>query len=622
VNRGSVISVAVGFAILAAIFAAAVFFIAELQRAAGVLRHNFDVTAQLLELVSTIQDAETGQRGFLLTGEEDYLQPYDDAVADVGVRLAALEQSSADDGWLAAKASELTFAVQAKLQELSDTIEAYRTVTPAAAIDIVRSNRGLEQMDAIRSLLGEMREHQVQALEAAFAYRDTTASRLQLAIGGGGLAVVLLGLFAVLSARRSMIDIAEQTKLAEQRAIALETSYEQLRQETETRETAEGQLRQLQKMEAVGQLTGGMAHDFNNMLAVVISAVALIRRKLTRGETDVDRFLDGAADAAERSANLTRRLLAFSRQQALDPHPVDANKLVAGMSELLRRTLGEAVELETVLAGGLWRTYADEGELESAIINLAANARDAMQEGGRITIETANCHLDDAYARDNPGAEAGQFVLIALSDTGPGMTPEVASRAFDPFFTTKPVGRGTGLGLSQVYGFVKQSKGHVKIYSEQGAGTTVKMYLPRYLGAEEPVARRRNVPGALQPGATTEVVLVTEDDDRVRALAVDSLVELGYTVLDARDGEEALRVLANHPEVTLLFTDIVMPRMSGTQLVDEAQKLRPGLKVLYTTGFTKNAVVHNGVLDSGVRFLQKPFTLGDLSAKVREAIDN
>jgi CheY-like chemotaxis protein len=292
------------------------------------------------------------------------------------------------------------------------------------------------------------------------------------------------------------------------------------------------------------------------------------------------------------------------------------------MSELLRRTLGEAVELETVLAGGLWRTYADEGELESAIINLAANARDAMQEGGRITIETANCHLDDAYARDNPGAEAGQFVLIALSDTGPGMTPEVASRAFDPFFTTKPVGRGTGLGLSQVYGFVKQSKGHVKIYSEPGAGTTVKMYLPRYLGAEEPVARRRNAPGALQPGATTEVVLVTEDDDRVRALAVDSLVELGYTVLDARDGEEALRVLANHPEVKLLFTDIVMPRMSGTQLVEEAQKLRPGLKVLYTTGFTKNAVVHNGVLDSGVRFLQKPFTLGDLSAKVREAIDN
>ena len=292
------------------------------------------------------------------------------------------------------------------------------------------------------------------------------------------------------------------------------------------------------------------------------------------------------------------------------------------MSELLRRTLGEASEIETVLAGGLWRIYADVAQLENAIINLAANSRDAMPEGGRITIETANCHLDDAYARDNPEAEAGQFVLIALSDTGPGMAPEVASRAFDPFFTTKPVGRGTGLGLSQVYGFVKQSKGHIKIYSEPGSGTTVKMYLPRYVGTEEAVPRRSLARDSIQSGKASEVVLITEDDDRVRSLAIDSLMELGYTVLDARDGEEALRVLANHPEVTLLLTDIVMPRMSGRQLAEEADKLRPGLKVLYTTGFTKNAVVHNGVLDAGVKFLQKPFTLAELSAKVRETIDS
>ena len=252
--------------------------------------------------------------------------------------------------------------------------------------------------------------------------------------------------------------------------------------EIATRETAEAQVRQMQKMEAIGQLTGGIAHDFNNMLAVVTSAMNLIQRKLARGEVDLGKFVESALDATQRAANLTQRLLAFSRQQPLAPQVVDANRLLAGMSDLMRRTLGESISIETVLGGGLWKTNADPSQIENAILNLAVNARDAMPDGGKLTIETANCHLDDDYAARHAEVPAGQYVMIAVTDTGTGMPPDVAAKAFDPFFTTKPVDKGTGLGLSQVFGFVKQSGGHVKIYSEVGQGTTVRIYLPRYFG--------------------------------------------------------------------------------------------------------------------------------------------
>lgn len=621
-NRTPVVSLAIGFAILIAIFGAVMYFTAELQRAAAEIRRNLAVTTSLLELLSTLQDAETGQRGFLLTGEEVYLEPYNQAATSIGTRLGDLQVATEADRFLAAKTKELVTAVQNKMLELDTTISVYRQLSPTAAVEIVRGDSGLEQMTRINTILGDMRGYQGEALEASFAHRDAVAMRLQLGVGLGILAVLLFGILAVAAARKNAASLAEQTRLAQDRAVALEEGNRLLVSEMEERQAAESQLRQMQKMEAVGQLTGGMAHDFNNMLAVVMSAIGLIRRKMARGETDIDRFLDGAADAAERSATLTRRLLAFSRQQPLEPEPIDPNKFVAGMSELLRRTLGESIQFETVLAGGLWRICADGSQLESAIINLAANARDAMGEGGMITIETANCHLDDAYARDNPGAAAGQFVQIAVSDTGQGMTPEVLGRAFDPFFTTKAVGRGTGLGLSQVYGFVKQSNGHVKIYSEIGTGTTVKMYLPRYTGSDGERVRRVAGTEALPTGKASEVVLVTEDDDRVRALAVESLNELGYTVVDARDGEEALAILGGRRDIALLLTDIVMPRMSGRQLADQAQALQPNLKVLYTTGFTRNAVVHNGVLDAGVMFLPKPFTMGQLAAKVRETLDH
>ena len=389
--------------------------------------------------------------------------------------------------------------------------------------------------------------------------------------------------------------------------------------ETTSRIKAEEQLRQAQKMEAVGQLTGGIAHDFNNMLAVVIGGLNLLQRRLARGDTNVSRYIDAAMEGATRAAALTQRLLAFSRQQPLAPEPVDANSMVSGMTELLTRTLGEAIRVETVLFPGLWKTHADPIQLESAILNLSVNARDAMPEGGRLTIETANIHLDEYYAREFAVA-AGEYVQIAVSDTGVGMKPDVVAKAFDPFFTTKGVGKGTGLGLSQVFGFIRQSGGQVKIYSEIKRGTAVKIYLPRFHGEAEPVAQRRTTTTA-PGGNVNEIVLVVEDEDRVRGYSVEALRDLGYTVVHASNGTEALRMIEAGQDVTLLFTDVVMPGMTGRQLADHAINALPTLKVLFTTGYTRNAVVHNGILDPGTNFLPKPFSIEQLAAKVRSALD-
>ncbi len=421
--------------------------------------------------------------------------------------------------------------------------------------------------------------------------------------------------------RRRLALLENQSVQLGERNRALQVANEELARESAQRHAAEDQVRQLQKMEAIGQLTGGIAHDFNNVLAVILSAIGLVRRRVTAGDYDIGQFLDGATEAAERAAALIRRLLAFARQQPLEPEVADPNKLVQGMSELLRSTLGEMVSLETVLAGGIWRINVDPRQLENSIINLAVNARDAMPEGGKLTIESSNAFLDEAYVAINPGASVGQYVMIAVTDSGTGMSPEVVARAFDPFFTTKETGRGTGLGLSQVYGFIRQSNGHIKIYSEVGAGTTVKMYVPRYLGElREPAPRP--VAGTVQRGHAGEVILVAEDDERVRSMVVAALSDLGYTVLAAPNGPAALEIIGDRTkDLSLLFTDIVMPEMTGRVLSEEANKIRPDLKVLYTTGFTRNAVVHNGVLDHGVRFLPKPFTVDELAAKIRQILD-
>jgi PAS domain S-box-containing protein len=379
-------------------------------------------------------------------------------------------------------------------------------------------------------------------------------------------------------------------------------------------------LRQSQKMEAVGQLTGGIAHDFNNMLAVVIGSLDLLGRRLDGEDARSRRYLEAALEAAQRAATLTQRLLAFSRQQPLRPEPTDLNKLVAGMSDLLRHSLGTDVRLETVLGGGLWRVDADPNQLENVILNLAVNARDAMPEGGRLTLETQNAHLDERYVAHEPGLGVGQYVLLAISDTGAGMPADVIAKAFDPFFTTKPVGKGTGLGLSQVYGFIKQSGGHVKIYSEVGEGTAIKVYLPRLVGRDATTPASDATP-YLPLGDSQELVLVVEDEPAVRRFTVDAMGELGYRVIEADGAQAALQLVDAHPNIALLFTDIVMPDVNGRKLADEARRRRPGLKVLFTTGYTRNAVVHNGVLDPGVQMIGKPFTIEQLAAKVREVLD-
>jgi CheY-like chemotaxis protein len=302
----------------------------------------------------------------------------------------------------------------------------------------------------------------------------------------------------------------------------------------------------------------------------------------------------------------------------------DLNRLVAGMSELLRRTIGEHIIMETVLAGGLWPVNADAHEIERVLLNLAVNARDAMPDGGRLTIETNNTHLDDDYIAEHDDVVAGQYVMICVTDTGTGMTPNVLAKAFDPFFSTKGVGKGTGLGLSQLYGFAKQSAGHAKIYSEVGHGTSVKLYLPRWLGAERPAVPSPLVStrsDSLPRGNAREVILVVEDEERVNMVAVEALRDLGYTVRHAANGEEALAVVATQPGLTLLFTDIVMPGMTGRELADRITDHHPEVKVLYTTGYTRNAVIHGGVIDPGVAFLPKPFTIDQLARKIRATID-
>ncbi|OYZ89183.1 MAG: hybrid sensor histidine kinase/response regulator [Rhizobiales bacterium 17-65-6] len=426
-------------------------------------------------------------------------------------------------------------------------------------------------------------------------------------------------LLAALQHRKASDEALQRLNAELEARIAERTS--ELQQEMTERFVAEAQIRQMQKTEAIGQLTGGIAHDFNNMLAIVIGSLDIARRRLTGAEHEmVHTCIDNALEGAQRAAALTARLLAFSRQQALEPQPLDANKLVGGMSELLRRTLGETIQVETVLAGGLWRAFADPAQLENAIVNLAVNARDAMPDGGRLTIETANSDLDERYARNHAEVTAGQYVLVSVSDTGTGMGPEVIERAFDPFYTTKGVGRGTGLGLSQVFGFVKQSGGHVKIYSEIGQGTTVKLYLPRLVGEPALAGGASKSDGHLPPGRPDITILVVEDEENVRHMSVDALRELGYTVVQAASGNQAMEQLVLQPRIDLLFTDIVMPDMTGRQLAEKAAAARADLKILYTTGYTRNAVVHNGILDHGVAFLPKPFTLDQLARKVDDVL--
>lgn len=614
-NDGSIRALVAGFLLLAVAIAGSIWLSAWQQKSVESILHTLEVQNRLAGVLSRLQDAETGQRGYLLTGQKNFLEPYDAAIENLPGELSNLQGLLADNPYQTAKLRTLRSIALDRQKYLRLALENFRR---GASVDTPELQRGKRTMDRARVIIADMLRHEQTLLHEREAVAGMQRIGVGLALALSGLTVMVLGMFAVRHARGR---IAEALTTSE----ALVRSNAQLREEAISRATVESQLRQVQKMEAVGQLTGGIAHDFNNMLAVIIGSLEIAKRRLPDdASAKVAQNIDNAMEGAQRAARLTSHLLAFSRQQPLEPQPLDANKLVSGMSEMLRRTIGDALRIETVLAGGLWPSFADRNQLENAILNLCVNARDSMPDGGKLTIETNNAHLDDSYAAAHSEVSAGQYIVISITDSGTGMSQEVIERAFEPFFTTKTVGKGTGLGLSQVFGFMKQSHGHLKIYSELGQGTTVKLYIPRYFSSGDVLAGANAATQSdeLPAAQNGEIVLVVEDEERVRHVSVDGLRDLGYAVVQAADAAQALQVLNTGQRIDLLFTDVVMPEMNGRKLVDQALIHRPGLKVLYTTGYTRNAIVHNGTLDAGVALLSKPFTLMQLAHKVRQVLDN
>jgi PAS domain S-box-containing protein len=458
----------------------------------------------------------------------------------------------------------------------------------------------------------------------------TFAVRALPVLDAGGEINEWVGVHTDISHQRAAeAALREQAEALSRQVRHRERAEEQLRQLNETlearviaeideRRQAEAKLHQAQKMETVGKLTGGVAHDFNNLLQVVSGNLQLLSKDVA-GIDRAEQRVANAMAGVSRGSKLAAQLLAFGRRQALEPKVVNVTRFVRGMDDMLRRAIGEAVEIETIVGGGLWNTFIDPGQVENALLNLAINARDAMEGRGRLTIELGNAHLDDEYARTHDEVTPGQYVMLAVSDTGSGMTPEVLDKVFEPFFSTKSEGKGSGLGLSMVYGFVKQSGGHVKIYSELGEGTTVRLYLPRAMESEDVEVRVDTGPVV----GGTETVLVVEDDEEVRAIVVEMLTDLGYRVLKAPDASAALIVIESGVPIDILFTDVVMPgTLKSPELARKAKQRLPNLAVLFTSGYTENSIVHGGKLDAGVELLSKPYTREALARRFRHVLAN
>ncbi len=704
----------------------AIRLVPQLRQSQALVAHTFEVMRAARTLDMALQDAERGQRGFLITGDDAYLAPYRTGIEQAPLKLRELRQLTADNPEQQHRIDFIETQMATKLAELKQTISVRRSEGFDAARRIVETSVGMDTMRAIVTEIarviatedrlldarqaGYLRASRVSAMTGvvaaalasivillgglllARAYRRTERSqsslerseeRFRLLVSGvRDYAIFMLdpagnvvswneGAQRIKGYRADEIvgshfsrffpaeEAAKGTPQGLLEAAAAADSVEaegwrvrkdgsrfwanvvitalrapdgglrgfakvvrditERRQQQQDLEHNREVLAQYQKMEAIGQLTGGVAHDFNNLLQTILGSIELLQRPGGSGDAArAARLLDAARRAAEHGAALTQRLLAFSRRQALAPQIIDANKLVGGMSELLHRTLGETIAIETVLAAGLWRVYVDPNQLENAILNLAVNARDAMPSGGKLTIETGNTWLDDDYAATHAEVTPGQYALVAISDSGEGMSEEVIERAFEPFFTTKPAGKGTGLGLAQVHGFVKQSGGHINLYSEPGHGTTINIYLPRHAaqGEAEPAADRTTTAGAAQG----ESVLLVEDDDNVRLYGVEALKTLGYAVFEASESGAALRILEQRPEIAVLFTDVGLPGVNGRKLAEAAKSRAPNLKVLYTTGYARNAIVHNGILDTGVDLLAKPFTVEALGRKLQQML--
>ncbi|MGN6516144.1 MAG: response regulator [Rhizomicrobium sp.] len=669
--------------------------------------HTYETMASLRAVLADGLDAETGQRGYLLTRKPSYLKPFHEAEARLDRDIAKFRTLTRDNPTQQKRADELRKLFAARFRALNDGIVLSPYVAQLPPALLATLDAGKTVMDATRSVIAAGMEEERQLLdERVRARRAVEHNEILSAILIAVLALLVLLAAAFLLVRNN-VRLALSESLRTRQARILQATLDNIRDgilvfdeeakvaafndiffhlmdfprslarmgealkafndadEKFARETleslhesvhgaqdyarlrrkdreldvykadipkegflvaaadvtervrAEQALRNAQKMESIGQLTGGMAHDFNNLLQIISANLDL----LVRNEGDASKRaarLQSAVAAVERGARLTGQLLAFARRQALDPRSTNLGRTMTEMTDLLRRTLGERIEVESVVAGGLWNTMVDRSQVENAILNLAINSRDAMPDGGKLTIEIANAFLDDTYAAAHSEVAPGQYVMIAVSDTGQGMSPDVAAKAFDPFFTTKPEGEGTGLGLSQVFGFVKQSGGHVKIYSEPGEGTTIKIYLPR---SRKPL-EEQNSPFEQPVIGGSETILVVEDDDGVRAAVVDLLTELGYSVLRAANAEEALTVLKSGAHVDLLFTDVVMPGQIPTrEMARRARDSRPNLRVLFTSGYTQNAIVHNGKLDDDVFLLSKPYRKDDLARKLRSLLD-
>jgi signal transduction histidine kinase/CheY-like chemotaxis protein len=591
------------FSLLALAGLGAIIVALSAGQAEKAVNHALQVREAEVLLFSTVQDAETGQRGYLLTGDISYLDPFKRAQESIPELKRTLSDLIENDPAQRRRLADLNADIDRKMLELERSISNVKAGDIAGALAIVKTNEGRDIMLRIRGKSAAFGRGEVETLYGRQSSAAFQQALLLSFIIAALLVAGLLAYFVGRETRRNAAELADRNK--------------SLQREIVERGRAEAQLRQAQKMEALGQLTGGVAHDFNNMLAIIVGNLDIVVRKFSAENDRFRGMIDNALGAAIRAAALTKRLLAFSRLQPLEPRTTDVNKCVADMSEILRRTLGEHIAIETVLGGGLWSAFVDRPQLESAILNLAVNSRDAMPNGGRLTIETANASLDRAYAAENTEVEPGQYVLVAITDTGSGMTPQVLDKAFDPFFTTKKTGDGTGLGLSQVHGFLKQSHGHIKLYSEVGVGTTVKLYLPRGTGALMSETARSIGPSPLNERFT---VLIVEDDPAVRSFVISATRELLFTTMEADSMAVALELLERHPEITVLLTDVVMPGGTGRQLADRAVSLRPDLRVIYMTGYTRNAIVHNGSLDPGTRLITKPFTLDDLHRELNEAI--
>jgi signal transduction histidine kinase/DNA-binding response OmpR family regulator len=689
------------FLVLAVVAYITIQFAANERDAQGLVRHTFQVEQQLQLILSDALDAETGQRGYLLTHREDFLTPYREGQARVASDLARFRELTADNPSEQRRADQLQALIQDRYSAFENSIAAAQTGPAASAELLAALDDGKSRMDTLRSAIAggkaeedgllaqrDANRRQQEKLEIGFALgagvltlgilliaaamlvrnnvslgvaeraRANEAAILQATLdtvrdgvayftSDGTLCAFNAGFFKLLELPVALAKIRE-TRLSQLQAVgpqilsppeAMPGSVEAQHVAWAGRELdvykapvatggfligiadvtarmgAENAVRQSQKMEAIGHLTGGVAHDFNNLLQIISANLDLaVASGEAKASPKLGQRLQNAIGAVSRGSRLTAQLLAFARRQALDPRSVDLGRVLRDMTDLLRRTLGERIQVEAVIAGGLWNTLVDPTQVENAVLNLAINARDAMPDGGKLTLEVANAHLDDAYASQHAEVNPGQYVMLAVSDTGTGMTPEVMGRVFEPFFTTKPEGKGTGLGLAQAYGFVKQSGGHIKIYSELNEGTTVKLYLPRTRRAQDALT----APSSQPVEGGSERILVVEDDEGVRAAVVDMLTDLGYAVQRAENAEAALKVLASGTPVDLLFTDVVMPgAISTREFTRRAQAMFPKLLVLYTSGYTQNAIVHNGRLDDDAFLLSKPYRKDELARKLR-----